>query len=178
MGLLKKILKKRQDLRVIISSATLDAEALRDYFQLGTVDDPSSTILTVEGRTFPVDIFYLKDSTPNYLNAVVETVLKIHRTEPLGDVLAFLTGQEEVDHVCQVLDLQVSSLSFSSILPLLNFKSPSGASQNLKILFCVKYYVTWVQLDSALQSVALVNSRQPLLHIFIQFHSLVKKILA
>ncbi|OQV14842.1 putative ATP-dependent RNA helicase DHX35 [Hypsibius exemplaris] len=103
MGLLRKILKKRDDLKVIVSSATLDAEALRDFFQSGPEGSPSATILTVEGRTFPVDVFYLNDPVANYMSATIDTILKIHRTQPLGDVLAFLTGQEEVDHVCQLL---------------------------------------------------------------------------
>ena len=103
LGLLKKILKKRDDLKVIVSSATMDAEALRDFFEMGTPDNPSATILSVEGRTFPVETFYLREPVANYLHATVDTVLKIHRTQPLGDVLAFLTGQEEVDHVCQLL---------------------------------------------------------------------------
>lgn len=110
MGLLKKILKKREDLRVIVSSATLDAEYLRDFFNLRDDGNPSSTILTVEGRTFPVDIFYLKEPVPNYLTASVDTVVKIHRTELLGDVLVFLTGMEEVDHVCGLLSEHAAQL--------------------------------------------------------------------
>ncbi|XP_055331601.1 probable ATP-dependent RNA helicase DHX35 [Paramacrobiotus metropolitanus] len=110
LGLLKKILKKRENLRLIISSATLDAEYLRDFFNMKDSINPTSTILTIEGRTFPVDVFYLQDPTPNYLNASVETVVKIHRSEPMGDVLVFLTGMEEVDQCCRLLDEHADAL--------------------------------------------------------------------
>ena len=114
MGLMKKILRKRTDLKLIISSATLDAEALRDFFDMShskNIDEETTaTILTVEGRTFPVDIHYLKDPVPNYVIATVDTVVKIHKSEPLGDVLVFLTGVEEVDHACRLLDEYSDSL--------------------------------------------------------------------
>ena len=60
MGLLKKILKKRPELRVIVSSATLDAEYLRDFFNMRDHLQPTSSILSIEGRTFPVEMFYMK----------------------------------------------------------------------------------------------------------------------
>lgn len=96
LGLLKKILKKRDNLRIIISSATVDAKLFRDFFNIRKNNKDSSIILTVEGRMFPVDIFYLSEPTPNYITCVVDTIMKIHKTEPQGDILAFLTGQEEV----------------------------------------------------------------------------------
>lgn len=63
MGLMKKILKKRKELRLIVASATMDARALQSFFNLNeTVDAKKDTavILSVHGRQFPVDIFYLK----------------------------------------------------------------------------------------------------------------------
>ncbi|XP_052040128.1 probable ATP-dependent RNA helicase DHX35 isoform X2 [Apodemus sylvaticus] len=96
IGLLKKIQKKRGDLRLIVASATLDAEKFRDFFNQNETSDPArdtSVTLTVEGRTFPVDIFYLQSPVPDYIKATVDTVVKIHQTEGDGDILAFLTGQ-------------------------------------------------------------------------------------
>uniref|UniRef100_A0A3Q3IK60 Helicase ATP-binding domain-containing protein n=1 Tax=Monopterus albus TaxID=43700 RepID=A0A3Q3IK60_MONAL len=61
IGLLKKIQKKRRDLRLIVASATLDAKKFHDFFNLNESGDPNKDtcgILTVEGRTFPVDVFY------------------------------------------------------------------------------------------------------------------------
>ncbi|XP_017714608.1 PREDICTED: probable ATP-dependent RNA helicase DHX35 isoform X2 [Rhinopithecus bieti] len=96
IGLLKKIQKKRGDLRLIVASATLDADKFQDFFNQNETSDPArdtSVILTVEGRTFPVDIFYLQSPVPDYIKSTVETVVKIHQTEGDGDILAFLTGQ-------------------------------------------------------------------------------------
>ncbi|XP_036178654.1 probable ATP-dependent RNA helicase DHX35 isoform X2 [Myotis myotis] len=113
IGLLKKIQKKRGDLRLIVASATLDAEKFRDFFNQNETSDPTRdtcVILTVEGRTFPVDIFYLQSPVPDYIKATVETVMKIHQTEGDGDILAFLTGQEEVETVVSLLIEQARAL--------------------------------------------------------------------
>ncbi|KAM4738265.1 putative ATP-dependent RNA helicase DHX35 isoform 1-T1 [Anableps anableps] len=114
IGLLKKIQKKRRDLRVIVASATLDAKKFHEFFNLNESGDPNKDtcgILTVEGRTFPVDIFYTVSPVPDYVKATVETVMKIHEMEDDGDVLAFLTGQEEVEKVVSLLQDQARSLS-------------------------------------------------------------------
>ncbi|KAM5220347.1 putative ATP-dependent RNA helicase DHX35 isoform 2-T2 [Hipposideros larvatus] len=108
-----KIQKKRGDLRLIVASATLDAEKFRDFFNQNETSDPTMdtcVILTVEGRTFPVDIFYLQSPVPDYIKSTVETVMKIHQTEGDGDVLAFLTGQEEVETVVSMLIEQARAL--------------------------------------------------------------------
>ena len=77
MGLLKKILKKRRELRLIVSSATVDAEYIHDFFgQAG--------ILSVHGNAYSVDVFYLQDPCPDYVKGCVETVLKLHAVEPPG----------------------------------------------------------------------------------------------
>ncbi|XP_021519432.1 probable ATP-dependent RNA helicase DHX35 [Meriones unguiculatus] len=114
IGLLKKIQKKRGDLRLIVASATLDAEKFRDFFNQNETNDPARdtcVTLTVEGRTFPVDIFYLQSPVPDYLKATVDTVVKIHQTEGDGDILAFLTGQEEVETVVSMLIEQARALA-------------------------------------------------------------------
>ncbi|XP_058541582.1 probable ATP-dependent RNA helicase DHX35 isoform X5 [Neofelis nebulosa] len=113
IGLLKKIQRKRGDLRLIVASATLDAEKFRDFFNQNETSDPTRdtcVILTVEGRTFPVDIFYLQSPVPDYIKSTVETVMKIHQTEGDGDILAFLTGQEEVETVVSMLIEQARAL--------------------------------------------------------------------
>ncbi|GKA98866.1 probable pre-mRNA-splicing factor ATP-dependent RNA helicase DEAH5, partial [Tanacetum coccineum] len=92
-GLLKGVLKRRPDLRLIVTSATLDAEKFSAYFF-------SCNIFTIPGRTFPVEILYTKQPESDYVDAAV---MQIHLTEPEGDILLFLTGQEEIDHACQCL---------------------------------------------------------------------------
>ena len=95
-GLLKKTLKRRPDLKVIVTSATLDADKFSEYFN-------QCPIFTIPGRTFPVEIMYSKEPESDYLDAALVTVMQIHLTEPAGDILLFLTGQEEIDTSCEIL---------------------------------------------------------------------------
>ncbi|XP_045457381.1 probable ATP-dependent RNA helicase DHX35 [Melitaea cinxia] len=99
MGLLKKIAKKRKNLKIIISSATMDAGFLKDYFDLNekrASNKSSSVIMSMQGRTYPIDVFYVEEPVPDYVKATVDTVIRIHENEPFGDILAFLTSQEEI----------------------------------------------------------------------------------
>ena len=63
LGLLKKIVKKRKNLKLLISSATFDAETFFNYFNTNKTKDRSNdtaAILSIQGRIFPVDVYYLK----------------------------------------------------------------------------------------------------------------------
>ena len=102
-GLLKDLTKRRGDLKLIITSATLDAEKFSAYF----CDCP---IFTIPGRLFPVEILYTKDPEPDYLDAALVTVMQIHLSEPAGDILIFLTGQEEIDTCCEILYSRLQAL--------------------------------------------------------------------
>eukprot|EP00854_Cymbomonas_tetramitiformis_P009293 gene9293-11009_t len=102
-GLLKKSIKVRADLKLIVTSATLDAEKFSSYFF-------NCPIFTIPGRTFPVEVLYTKAPEADYLDAALITVMQIHLTEPEGDVLVFLTGQEEIDTACQILFERMKSL--------------------------------------------------------------------
>jgi ATP-dependent RNA helicase DHX8/PRP22 len=102
-GLLKKCCAKRKDLRIIVTSATLDAEKFSTYFF-------ECPIFTIPGRTFPVEVMYTKAPESDYLDAALITVMQIHLTEPEGDILLFLTGQEEIDTGCGILFERVKAL--------------------------------------------------------------------
>ncbi|XP_066925982.1 ATP-dependent RNA helicase DHX8-like [Clytia hemisphaerica] len=102
-GLLKKAVLKRKDLKLIVTSATLDAVKFSTYFF-------EAPIFTIPGRTFPVEILYTKEAEADYLDAALITVMQIHLTEPPGDVLVFLTGQEEIDTACEILFERMKSL--------------------------------------------------------------------
>ncbi len=102
-GLLKQALKVRNDLKLIVTSATLDAEKFSKFFN----DCP---IFRIPGRTFPVEIYYSKEVESDYLDAALITVMQIHLTEPKGDILVFLTGQEEIDTACQILHDRMRAL--------------------------------------------------------------------
>lgn len=90
MGLLKDVCSRRPDLKIVIMSATLDAARFQKYFN----DAP---LLKVPGRTFPVECFYTPEPEPDYLEGAIRTVLMIHQSEDPGDVLLFLTGEEEIE---------------------------------------------------------------------------------
>ncbi len=74
--------------QVIVMSATLDAGKFQVYFD-------NCPLLTIPGRTHPVEIFYTPEPERDYLEATIRTVIQIHMCEEdEGDVLLFLTGQE------------------------------------------------------------------------------------
>lgn len=102
-GLLKQLVRRRPDLRLIVTSATLDAEKFSGYFF-------NCNIFTIPGRTYPVEILYTKQPESDYLDAALITVMQIHLTEPEGDILLFLTGQEEIDTACQILYERIKGL--------------------------------------------------------------------
>lgn len=106
--------RKRKDLRLIVSSATLDAEGMKSFFETNTTNDSkndTATIISIEGRTYPVDIHYLREPCHDYIEAALETVVSIHTTQPPGDILIFLTGQEEIDTLVQLIKEKAAQLN-------------------------------------------------------------------
>lgn len=102
-GLLKDLCRRRPDLKIVVTSATLDAEKFSTYFF-------KCPIFTIPGRTFPVEILYTKEPESDYLDAALITVMQIHLSEPAGDILVFLTGQEEIDTCCETLFTRMQAL--------------------------------------------------------------------
>ena len=91
-----KIVVRRRDLKIVVTSATLDAEKFTNFF--GGVP-----VFHIPGRTFPVEKFYAKTPCEDYVDAAVKQILSIHLTRPTGDILVFMTGQEDIEATCQVL---------------------------------------------------------------------------
>ncbi len=102
-GLLKDLCYRRPDLKLIVTSATLDAEKFSTYFM-------ECPIFTIPGRTYPVEILYTKEPESDYLDASLITIMQIHLSEPAGDILLFLTGQEEIDTACETLYSRMKAL--------------------------------------------------------------------
>ena len=101
-----RIMKKRPELKIIISSATLEAEKYFSFFNHPENGKDSAAILSIPGRSNPIDVFYLEQPTPDYLRCTAETVIEIHKQAEPGDILCFLTGRYEIDIVCNmILDL-------------------------------------------------------------------------
>ncbi|KAF7594299.1 hypothetical protein BBP40_009699 [Aspergillus hancockii] len=107
-GLLKDIAKARPDLKLLISSATMDAQKFQQYF-----DD--APIFNIPGRRYPVDIHYTSQPEANYLAAAITTVFQIHISQGPGDILVFLTGQEEIEAAEQ--SLQETARKLGSKIP-------------------------------------------------------------
>lgn len=103
MGLLKEVVQRRPDLKIVIMSATLDAQKFQTYFN----DAP---LCAVPGRTHPVDIFYTQEAERDYIEAAIRTVLQIHATEGEGDILLFLTGEEEIEDATRKINLEVDEM--------------------------------------------------------------------
>ncbi|KUJ22945.1 P-loop containing nucleoside triphosphate hydrolase protein [Mollisia scopiformis] len=103
MGLLKEVALRRPDLKIVIMSATLDAQKFQRYFN-------NAPLLAVPGRTHPVEIFYTPEPERDYVEAALRTVLQIHATEPEGDILLFLTGEEEIEDACRKISLEADEM--------------------------------------------------------------------
>jgi ATP-dependent RNA helicase DHX8/PRP22 len=85
----------RPDLKILIMSATLDADTFQNYFD--------AQVMYVQGRQFPVSVYYAEKAEQNYVDATVASILQIHFQEPSGDILSFLTGREEIENVTKLL---------------------------------------------------------------------------
>jgi len=117
MGLLKELAKRRSDLKIIVMSATLDAVKFQKYFTLRS--ESKAPLFKVPGRTHPVEVFYTQEPEPDYVEAAIRTVLMIHRAEEPGDILLFLTGEEEIEDACRKIKLEADDLiSQGSVGPL------------------------------------------------------------
>ncbi|KAI9885695.1 MAG: exosome non-catalytic core subunit rrp46 [Watsoniomyces obsoletus] len=104
MGLLKEVVLRRPDLKIIIMSATLDAQKFQRYFN-------NAPLLTVPGRTHPVEVYYTPEPENDYVEAALRTVLQIHGTEPEGDILLFLTGEEEIEDAVRKISLEAGEMA-------------------------------------------------------------------
>ncbi|EGP92162.1 uncharacterized protein MYCGRDRAFT_66686 [Zymoseptoria tritici IPO323] len=139
LGVLKKIRSRRPELRIVVSSATLQAEDFVNFFAEDDAVAKDSThpaesigqIVSIEGRAHPVDIHYLSEPAEDYIERAVKTVFDIHSSEPEGDILIFLTGREEIETVIEMIADRMPSLSNNAdkILPLPLFAGLSTEQQ-------------------------------------------------
>ena len=106
-GVLRKVAARRSDLKLIVTSATLSADVFSDFF--GGVP-----IFRIPGRTFPVETYFSKSVQEDYVMAAVKQTLQIHFNSPPGDILIFMTGQEDIEGTCTVLAEKIENLSEDS----------------------------------------------------------------
>eukprot|EP01132_Coremiostelium_polycephalum_P007520 gene7520-9243_t len=102
-GILKKVLTRRSDLKLIVTSATMDSKKFSMFFG----DVP---IFHIPGRTFPVDILWSKTPCEDYVDSAVKQILSIHVTHPVGDILVFMTGQEDIETTCAAVEERIQQL--------------------------------------------------------------------
>lgn len=98
MGLLKELIIKNRNLKIIIMSATLDSGKFVEYWGEDKEGGKKAPLISVPGRMFPVEIFYTQEPEPDYFEAAIRTVVQIHVSEGDGDILVFLTGAAEIDN--------------------------------------------------------------------------------
>ncbi|XP_026866064.2 ATP-dependent RNA helicase DHX33 [Electrophorus electricus] len=95
-GVVKSAQRKRKEqnkipLKVLVMSATMDVDLFSQYFN-------KSPVLYLEGRQYPIQIYYTKQSQSDYLQAALVSIFQIHQEAPPShDILVFMTGQEEIE---------------------------------------------------------------------------------
>jgi len=123
MGMLKMILKIRtgdNGIKIVIMSATLDSEKFINYFD-------KCPLIEVPGRPHSIEIFYVKKQNIKYLEEAVLAVIQTHINEVEGDILLFLTGQEDIEEACKRIDEEKKKYSCRELtcIPLYSALSPS-----------------------------------------------------
>ncbi|KAM4854487.1 LOW QUALITY PROTEIN: pre-mRNA-splicing factor ATP-dependent RNA helicase DHX16-like [Thomomys bottae] len=125
-GLIKDVARFRPELKVLVASATLDTARFSAFF-----DD--APVFQIPGRRFPVDIVYTKAPVADYLEACVLSVVQIHVTQSPGDILVFLTGQEEIEAACEMLQVRCCRLG-SKIRELLVLPMCANLPSNMQAI--------------------------------------------
>jgi len=94
LGLVKDAVFARSDLKVVIMSATMCTDRFLEYF-------PGSVTYHIQSRTYPIELRYLPAPRDEYMDKIISVVLEINKTQPPGDILVFLTGEDEIEEACR-----------------------------------------------------------------------------
>jgi pre-mRNA-splicing factor ATP-dependent RNA helicase DHX38/PRP16 len=103
MGLIKKVLSRRRDLKLIVTSATMNSERFSRFYG-------GAPEFVIPGRTFPVDIQYSRSPCEDYVESAVKQALAIHVSQGPGDILIFMTGQEDIEVTCELIEERLAQL--------------------------------------------------------------------
>lgn len=126
MGLIKKVLARRRDLKLIVTSATMNSERFSRFYG-------GAPEFIIPGRTFPVDIQYSRSPCEDYVDSAVKQVLAIHVSQGAGDILVFMTGQEDIEVTCELIDERLRMLNDPPKLSILPIYSQMPADLQAKI---------------------------------------------
>ncbi|KAJ6144373.1 hypothetical protein N7470_008268 [Penicillium chermesinum] len=126
MGLLKKVLARRRDLKLIVTSATMNAERFSRFYG-------GAPEFIIPGRTFPVDTHFSRTPCEDYVDSAVKQILAIHVSQGQGDILVFMTGQEDIEATCELCDERLKLLNDPAPLSILPIYSQMPAEQQARI---------------------------------------------
>ncbi|KAJ1988748.1 Pre-mRNA-splicing factor ATP-dependent RNA helicase PRP16 [Coemansia spiralis] len=126
LGLLKQIVATRRDLKLIVTSATMNAQRFADFFG-------NAPVFTIPGRTFPVDIMFSKSACEDYVDSAVRQVLTIHLSQSDGDILVFMAGQEDIEACCETVRERLAVIDGAKPLNVLPIYSQLPADLQAKI---------------------------------------------
>ena len=126
MGLIKKVLTRRRDLKLIVTSATMNSDRFSKFYG-------GAPEFFIPGRTFPVDIQYSRSPCEDYVDSAVRQVLAIHVSQPTGDILVFMTGQEDIEVTCELIAERLAQLNDPPKLSILPIYSQMPADLQAKI---------------------------------------------
>lgn len=111
-GILRGVVQRRNDFKLVVTSATMDAQKFANFFG-------RCPTFTIPGRTFEVDTLFAKSPAQDYVEAAVKQVLAIHLQSPPGDILVFMTGQEDIEAVCFMAQEKLDEMDNAPPLALL-----------------------------------------------------------
>lgn len=126
MGLIKKVLARRRDLKLIVTSATMNSDRFSRFYG-------GAPEFVIPGRTFPVDIQYSRSPCEDYVDSAVKQVLAIHVSQGPGDILVFMTGQEDIEITCELVAERLRMLNDPPKLSILPIYSQMPADLQAKI---------------------------------------------
>ena len=155
-GLVRLACERRPDLRVLVASATLDADKFSAYF--------GCPVVRVPGRTFPVDIYHSKlrqvmtasgPASSGYVQAAADVVMRLHRHREGGDqdeghVLVFLTGREDIERACALI--RAAAEEETCLLRPRELRPLSVRDDSSELLFSEVLYLVVLPLYGALSS--------------------------
>jgi pre-mRNA-splicing factor ATP-dependent RNA helicase DHX15/PRP43 len=99
-------------LKLIVMSATMDADKFMEYFT-------GAPLLDIPGRMYPVEVYYTPEAEKDYLVAAIRTVVQIHACEDEGDILLFLTGEEEIEAACKDIKNEIAKMGEEECGPIM-----------------------------------------------------------
>jgi len=126
MGLFKNVLARRRDLKLIVTSATMNSRRFSEFFG-------GAPEFVIPGRTFPVDIQYSRSPCEDYVDSAVKQALAIHVSQGPGDILVFMTGQEDIECTCELMQDRLNQLNDPPKLSILPIYSQMPADLQAKI---------------------------------------------